>query len=285
VAISAHELHKQSTGSWLARLELAYEKPLLRTVASHRKHYGPLLIQKPFYPEGEVCHSYLIHPPGGIVGGDEIELEVKVGTNAHALITTPAANKFYRSVVKKAHLKQTLNVSDEAVLEWLPQESILFEGSQVNMSTLVNLSRKSRFIGWEMTCLGRPASGDNYNRGSCFQRLEISVEGLPRMLDRVVIDSNNGIRTSPWGMGDNEVMAAIVVYPGNNEVLAAVRDYINNNNSDKLLLGVSLVDDLLVCRGLAKDAASLKEALVAIWVALRPMVLGRSACQPRIWSM
>jgi len=284
VVINAHDLQEQTNGLWLARLELAYEKRQLRTVISHRKHSGPLLVQKPFYPEGGVCHSYLIHPPGGIVGGDDVELDVRVTTNAHALITTPAASKFYRSADKKANLTQSLDVSNGAVLEWLPQESILYEGSQANISTLVNLATKSRFIGWEMTCLGRPASGDNYDRGSCFQRLEISIEGVKQMLDRIVIDGDHLIRTSPWGLGNNEVMAAFAVYPGSNEILSVMRDFITDN-SNGLMLGASLVDDLLVCRGLAKEAASLKEALVNLWAKVRPEILGRQACQPRIWSM
>jgi urease accessory protein len=244
-----------------------------------------LVVQKAFYPEGEVCHSYLIHPPGGVVGGDEINLEIKVESCAHALITTPAANKFYRSSGKIAHLKQTLRVGENALMEWLPQESIVYEGSQVNMSTLVNLTATSRFIGWEVTCLGRPASGDHYKNGSCFQRLEISVDGKPRLLDRIVLDNNNGFRNGPWGMGNNEVMAALVVYPANKENLQAVRNYISNINSEMLSLGVSLLGNLLICRGLANEAATIRAALEEIWAVLRPEIMCRPACPPRIWNM
>ena len=282
---SAKDIKKITGSAWVANLELTYAYSPLRTVISHRKHVGPLLVQKAFYPEGEVCHSYLIHPPGGVVGGDEIRLAVKVESCAHALITTPAANKFYRSSGKTALLKQTITVDENALMEWLPQESIVFEGSQVNMSTLVELTHKSRFIGWEVTCLGRPASGDHYENGSCFQRLEISVDGKPRLLDRIVIDNNNGFRAGPWGLGNNEVMAALVVYPANKDNLQTLRNTINNTNSEMLSLGVSLLDDLLICRGMAKEAGAIKAALQEMWVALRPEIMRRPACPPRIWKM
>ncbi|HEY3488167.1 MAG TPA: urease accessory protein UreD, partial [Gammaproteobacteria bacterium] len=113
---------------WQARLELGFERRDGKTVVAHRRHNGPLTIQKPFYPErSEICHVYLLHPPGGVAGGDALELEVAVSTGAHALITTPAAGKFYRCNDRTASLRQNLSVQAGSTLEWLPQETIVFE--------------------------------------------------------------------------------------------------------------------------------------------------------------
>src|SRR6187551_1093438 len=117
--------------SWQARLELGFRATAGRTVLAHRRHIGPLMVQRPFYPEGGICHVYLLHPPGGIVGGDSLELQVDAGQGSHALITTPAATKFYRAGPHpRAVLRQNLLVKD-AVLEWLPQEAIVFDGAKV----------------------------------------------------------------------------------------------------------------------------------------------------------
>lgn len=274
----------QAGSGWRGHLEVTYSANAIRTVISHKKHIGPLVIQKPFYPEGEVCHTYLIHPPGGIVGGDVLEIDISVAEQAHALVTTPAANKFYRSAGKKANMLQHINVGKQATMEWLPQESILFDSSQVNMATLVNLSGDSRFIGWEMICLGRPESGDNYESGSCFQRLELYIDGKPRLLERIVFDSNDDFRSQRWGMDNNEVIASIVVYPADKALLNRVREFIENSNQDKVAMGVSLLDDVLVCRGMAKEAEVLRETLFSIWAVIRPLLTGKAACVPRIWN-
>ncbi len=88
------------------------------------------MVQRPFYPEGGTCHVYLLHPPGGVVGGDQLELQVQSEPGSHALITTPAATKFYRAGPHPhSLLQQNLQVRD-ATLEWLPQETIVFDGAE-----------------------------------------------------------------------------------------------------------------------------------------------------------
>ena len=84
--------------SWQARLELSFQLSGGRTILARRQHVGPLIVQRPFYPEGpEVCHTYLLHPPAGIAAGDRIEAAVSVEEGAHVLLTTPGAAKWYRS--------------------------------------------------------------------------------------------------------------------------------------------------------------------------------------------
>ena len=159
---------------WRAQLSLGFTRRGNKTLLSSRRHRGPLTVQRPFYPEGqEVCHVYLLHPPGGVVGGDRLEINVNCHSSTQALVTTPAATKFYRSAGAPAHLEQRLIVGKNAILEWLPQENILFSGSIGKMNTTVQLEQNSTFVGWEIVCLGRPASNETYDVGNFSQSLQI----------------------------------------------------------------------------------------------------------------
>ena len=111
---------------WQARLDLGFEQRAGRTVLAHKRQFGPLTVQRPFYPEGGPCHLYVLHPPGGVVGGDRLAVSVLVAEGAHALITTPGAAKFYRSAGPRADVVQRLSVDAGGALEWFPQENILF---------------------------------------------------------------------------------------------------------------------------------------------------------------
>ncbi|CAN0465315.1 unnamed protein product, partial [Phaeothamnion confervicola] len=146
---------------WRAELDLEFALRGARTRLTAQRHCGPLLVQRPFHPEaGDVCHAYLIHPPAGIVGGDELHLSVQVHSHAQVLLTTPAATRFYRSSALVSQLKQQFVVADHASLEWLPQENLLFDSARARIATSVHLAPHARFIGWEILCLGRPACGE-----------------------------------------------------------------------------------------------------------------------------
>ena len=128
VAVSEHP-------PWRAFLDLGFRRKHGKTVLSRRRHEGPLYIQKPFYPEGnEVCHVYLLHPPSGLVGGDQLKIDVHVGDYAHAVITTPASGKSYRSNGRYSQMTHNLTVAADGCLEWLPQETLLFGGSLIRMT-------------------------------------------------------------------------------------------------------------------------------------------------------
>src|SRR6476620_11342443 len=116
---------------WEAALDLEFAARGARTILARRASIGPLVVQRPFYPEGDVAHVYLVHPPGGVVGGDQLRLNVLAREGAHALITTPAATKFYRSDGRVAHQRQEI-VADAASIEWLPQETIVFPDARAS---------------------------------------------------------------------------------------------------------------------------------------------------------
>ena len=279
---------------WQAKLNLAFEQRAQhdepknsRTVLTNKQHFGPLVVQKPFYPEGAVCHVYIIHPPGGVVGGDTLSINVTNHHQSQALITTPAANKFYRSGGPVAQLDQTLTIEENASLEWLPQETILFNGCAVHSTTRINLNPNSRFTGWEITCLGRPASGEAFNHGEFRQRYEIYKEDKPLFIERAFLKGGHPILQAAWGLQNFTVTATMTVYPADKTLLelarAAISEHaiIKNNNA---LYSATLIDQVLVCRYLGHHAEQAKQIFTSVWAALRPACLHREACMPRIWK-
>ncbi len=267
---------------WHAHLSLKFSGREDRTYIAHREHYGPLVIQKPFYPEGKVCHVYLLHPPGGVVGGDQLTLNVEVVQSGHALLTTPAASKFYRSDGRVASLTQILKVTAGATLEWLPQETILFAGCEVNMQTIVEVEEGAAFIGWEILCLGRPASGESFDNGSARQCFEIWRNNKPIMLDRARLSGGDDVLYEKWGMQGYTVTGTMMVINASKEILDCVRK--NSPVISEGLFSATLINDVLVCRALAHQAEYIRYAFIDVWKLLREQLLGREACEPRIWS-
>jgi len=271
--------------SWLAELKLAFEFDGRRTILSERKHYGPLIIQKPFYPEGEVCHIYLIHPPGGIVGGDELNLTVDVNKKAHALITTPAATKFYRGNDYEARQLQNITVQAGCKMEWLPQETIFFSGCEAKTKIIINLQGDAQFIGWEIICLGRPASKEIFKQGYCRQQIEVLRDNEPLLIERSLLQGGDELLDATWGMQGFTVLGTMIVTSTDNIVLERVRDNIKEQNLDnsKIKLSATLINDVLICRALADQAEIARESFISIWKAVRLDVMQRTAVAPRIW--
>ncbi len=271
--------------NWHARLELGFAKrpgSCARTAPVHRRHVGPLSVQRPFYPEGETCHIYLLHPPGGVVGGDRLEIDVCVEHNAHALITTPASGKFYRSAGALAEQHQHLRVLGDGVLEWLPQDTILFSGSQVAMTTHVELSAQARFIGWDIVCFGRPASNDRYHDAHCRQAFELWRSGRPLIIERAAYQSESNMMSAPWGLNNHTAVGTFVISNADNTLLEAARAVAIPTELG--MLSATLIDDVLVCRMLGHQGMQTRETFTRIWQAIRPVVLGMDACVPRIWN-
>lgn len=266
--------------SWQARLELQFQAAGGRTVLARRQHVGPLIVQRPFYPEGPACHVYLVHPPGGIVGGDALALQVDVEAGAHALLTTPAATRFYRAGPHpRATLDQQLRVRDGA-LEWLPQETIVFDGARARSTTRVDLSGEARFLGWEIACLGRPANDEGFHSGELHQDLLLYRDGHPLLLDRLRLAGDSPALAAPWGLAGAQAMGTLLMYPAQDLDLAPLRALSGRDTRHAM----SVVDHVLVCRALAPQAEALRLLFSALWQSLRSSLLGRAAVVPRIWA-
>lgn len=266
------------SSGWLAQLDLAFAPRAGRTRLVHRRHVGPLAVQRPFYPDGPVCHVYLLHPPGGVVGGDQIGIRVECSSGSHVLLTTPAAGKFYRSDGREARQTVHLHVGADAALEWLPQENIAFDGALARVQTTIELSAGSRFIGWEAACLGRPAAGESFDHGLLDLRFHCSADGRPLLIERLRLDQA-ALRAAS-GLRGHSLVGSLYAYPGTPGLVELLREQVGDGDR----WGVTLVDGLLVCRALADRAGELRRLFARIWTLLRPAILDRAAVAPRIWA-
>ncbi len=277
------ELSETDTDCWRGELELGFHHRDGRTVLADRRHLGPLRIQRPFYPEGPgVCHAYVLHPPGGVVGGDTLHISARAQTGAHALLTTPAAGKFYRSSGATAHQVVNLCVQPNARLEWLPQETIVFAGAKADLLTRVDLTGDAEFLGWEILCLGRSAAGEGFDHGNVRQRFEIWRENKPLLLERISIDGGGPLLTSPWGLRGFPVTASLIATGRDPGLASQVRDAVQTQDAQEYC-SVTQLDDVVVCRYLGLHAAHARHRLSRAWEILRPMIVQRPACAPRIW--
>lgn len=274
---------------WQANLDLKIDNVDAVSRITRRRHLGPLLVQRAFYPEGvcaaapmaEPCHVYLVHPPGGVASGDELRLEAEVTVGSHALLTTPAAGKFYRrGTAGASRLVQSLKV-DRAALEWLPQENIFYPNAAAELSTLVHLTGGSRFIGWEIACFGLPASGGTLESGSIRQGFELWLDGRPLFLDRVTVQAAS--LAASWGLAGHTTLGTWAGFPADLKDLEVARAIIEMTCGDSTA-ACTLLDGALVCRGVGSRADRLKQVFVELWSGLRPRLVGREAVPPRVWA-
>ncbi len=269
---------------WRAELALGFVARDGRSVLDRRRHLGPLQVQRPFYPEGDtVCHVYLLHPPGGVVGGDQLRIDVNVDAGAQALVTTPAAGKLYRSAGRLAAIDQHLTVAADATLEWLPQETIVFDGAHAVVNTQVDLAAKANFIGWEIVCLGRPASNEVLEHGLLRQRFEIRRDNTPVWVEASRYTGGGDVLDASWGLRGHSVSGTLVCTTAIPGLVAQVREAWAAIPGD-VLVSATQLDQVLVCRYLGDDAEQARAFFSAAWSVLRPAVLGRVACEPRIWA-
>lgn len=247
------------------------------------RHQGPLRVQKALYPEGaEVCHVLVLHPPSGIAGGDQLDIGVDVGASAHALLTTPGAGKWYRSAGPRAGQSLDFRVGENAALEWLPQESIVFNAARADLRAHIQLASGARFIGWEVLCLGRRASGESFAAGDLTLNTRIEREGRLIWLERGALEGGGPLLDSPAGLAGYSVSATLLASaPGlSGELVAACRAIPALEGRQ----GVTLLPDLLVARYLGHASEAARQWLAGVWGVLRPALVGRAAIAPRIWN-
>ena len=269
---------------WRARLELKFSKSDSRTILSHRKHYGPLQVQKPFYPEHNgACHVYILHPPGGVVGGGRLNICVDVNSKAHALITTPAAGKFYRSAGPVARQEQIIKVASKGTLEWFPSENIIFSGAEAQIQTKVELSCDSHFIGWEISCLGRPASGEYFSQGKLDQRFEVWRDGRPLRVERLWLKGDDPALKSKWGLQGFPVIGSMVCVTNKTELVDSLRKITISSNTQELF-SVTQTDGIIICSFLGTSVERARSYFIDVWKILRKQVIGLESIEPRIWK-
>ncbi len=260
---------------WQASLALQFCHTPEKTLLHSARHVGPLTVQRPFYPEEETCHLYLLHPPGGIVGGDELTIDVHLEARSHALITMPGASKFYRSTGALARLDQHFTLDENAILEWLPQDTIFFPGANAALCSVFHLQQSSTLLAWELFCLGRPVINEPFSHGRIESRLEVWLEGEPLLIERQHLADGDltPVAEHPW-------IGTLLFYPASETQLEEAREALAPLDH---FAGATLTDGLLSIRFLAHDNLICQQAMREIWQRLRLQLTAKAPCPPRIW--
>tara|TARA_R100000541_G_scaffold340_25_gene2735 strand:- start:7974 stop:8846 length:873 start_codon:yes stop_codon:yes gene_type:complete len=268
------------TPHWNAELELAYARFDGSTRPVLRRHSGPLRVQKHLYPEGpEVCQHIIVHPPGGIAGGDRLDISASVGNGAWAQLTSPGAAKWYRAG-GPAFQSVQLRVEAGATLEWLPQETIVYSAAQAELTTTIELEGNARLFYWDIIALGRPASGERFDAGHFQAQLNIRRDGDLLWHERQRVVGNDGLLDSPIGLDGQPVFATMIVSGEiDADLMERCRELPGRVRGD-----LTQLPGLVVARCLCDEALHARAWLIGLWRLLRPELLGREAVAPRIWS-
>ena len=275
--------------AWHAHLSLDYAREGARTVLRHR-HDGPLRILQSLYPEGDaVCHNVLVHPPGGLVGGDTLDVHCHVGPGAHGLVTSPGATRFYRSEAGRATQQVQGHVQSGGRLEWMPLEAIAYRGCDAENRLVFALEPEAELMAWDVTALGLPAAGQPFDRGTFRQHLEIP--GV--WLEKGRIDATDTrLLQSPLGLAGQCAMGSLVLASGSamasertERVLDAARECIEASPLRLLAGATSPHPQVVVVRALAPLVEPLMQLLQAVRAAWRVEAWHLGAEPSRLWSV
>jgi urease accessory protein len=272
---------------WRGQLHIAYSLDGERTTA-HDRHEGPLRVLKRLYPEGPgICHHVLVHPPGGVVGGDMLHLEAHLATGTHAVLTTPGATRFYRSAGAPALQDSVFHVAGGARLEWLPMEAIAHRGCIAENRVTLHLEPGAECIGWDLLALGLPASGEPFDHGSFRQHIELPGQWLER---GVVDAADTLLLDSPLGLAGQRVLCTLWFAAGSplpaarrDALLDAARSLATDSPLARTAGATCTHAGVVVLRVLAQRMESAMALLAAVRAAWRAQAWQLQAHPPRIW--
>jgi urease accessory protein len=274
---------------WNAHLQLDYRLQAPRTVLRF-SHDGPLRVLKSLYPEGDgICHSVLVHPPGGLVEGDTLDISVRVQPGAHALISTPGATRFYRSDAAPATQQVALTLEAGARLEWLPLETIAYPGCMARNHMSLSLAEGAELLAWDVCALGLPSTGQPFDRGSLHQRVHWPghwrEEGLLQGRDQRLMASAQGLGGQRC-LGTLFLACGTAMTPARREaLLEAVREVIGGHALAPTTGATCPNERVLVVRTLAPVVEPAMELFKQLWVVLRSQAWQLPGTAPRIWSV
>jgi urease accessory protein len=275
--------------TWNATLALDYTHQAGKTLA-HFRHSGPLRILQSLYPEGDaICHNVIVHPPGGLVGGDTLDLAFTAAPGAHGLITTPGATRFYRSAGEPALQRTRLDLQAGARMEWLPLEAICYSGCLAENRLTMTLAPGAELIGWDVTALGLPAASLPFESGSFRQHIE--VPGV--WLERARMDATDTLlMNSPLGMAGNRCVASLFFVTGSKLerhrrqlALDCAREVMQAHPLSSSAGATSPDGQVVVIRVLSPVVEPAMALLKQVWQAWRTQLWQLAPSTPRIWSM
>jgi len=294
------DMARGCSSGWHGSLQLVYTHHHSSTQLTHAQVQAPLKVQRSFYPEGSaVCHSVVLHTAGGIVGGDRMTQIIHLKPNAHALITTAAASKIYRNkaiatppnpllVREDTQARQTIQIQidTDACLEWLPQETIVFNGAIYQQDLRVELAPGASWLSWEITRFGRSARGERFLQGEWRSHTEVWQQGRPLWIDRQWLPGGEEIFNSPHGLAGKPIVASLawVGQAVSPEIVEKAR-MLWKAEERQGEAGVTQLMSGLLCRYRGSSTAEVRNWFMDVWQLLRLSFLGRPVTKPRVWQI
>ena len=270
--------------AWQGEIELEFvQSPDNFTILTRSYAIAPLKVQRPFYPEADVCQTVLLHSAGGMVGGDRLSYKIDLSPNSRALITTAAATKIYRSQGEISHQQIQIDIGANACLEWLPQETIIFNQAKYQQDIRVNLAPGATFCAWDLVRLGRSASQETFTQGYWQNVLEVWRAGKPLWIDRQKLIGEQW--TSIQAANSQPILGLFVVigHPVTAEMIDQARS-LAPKSSQGLESGVTAVKSGIICRYRGSDRQAAQQWFIALWGLMRQQYLDRGVCIPRVWQ-
>ena len=261
-----------------ARLRFEAADGLTRVAERYAASPARLLVPNTTSSAPEVV---LANTSGGVAGGDAMAVEVTVGPGADATVSGQAAEKIYRAIDLPARLTTTLKLEAGARLEWLPQETILFDGALLERDIAVSLAPDAHLLMSEMVVFGRKSHGESFDKGLFFDKWRIDLEGRPLWRDAFRLEGGGASMQAMAGLRGARALAT-VIYAGPDAAshVEPLREMIGATNA---FGGATARDGLLLARLLAPEAGRLKHDLTEIIGAFRAHLFGRPATAPRVW--
>ena len=278
----------QGSGVWGAA-EIGFVRREGATRLSHLYERDPLRVLFPQPEAGEPPQAVIVTTSGGLVAGDRIDVALMVDSNAAAHVTASAAEKIYRSLGATTEISQSLSVGAEASLEFLPPDTILFDGARLHRQTTLDLATSAAFLGGEIVVFGRRAHGERFSRGFLHQVWELRRDGELIWGDALHLDGDiAAIIDNPACFDGAAAFATMILAPG----AADAKEFIDSSRATQasaagpdLRAGVTVVGGVLVARWLAREAMSLRCAYADLACHLRGAAMGLPRHMPRVWHV
>ena len=272
--------------NWKGELHLDYRLEAGRLRAVDR-HHGPLRVLKSLHPEGPAsCEHVLVHPPGGLAGGDELGVHLRQEAGTRVRITTPGATRLYRSKGPWAEQSVHIELQTGALLEWLPLETLAYGGCLARSAVRARMAPGSVMLGWDVCCLGLPAAGDAFEAGEFEQHLEI--EGV--WLERGRLNAQDRLlRESPLGLDGQPVWASMWCASGSPwpEATRVALEEGARQSAAPLASRFGVTSpgpQVVVVRALAQRVEPVFEALRAVRRAWHETLGTGPVAEPRVWA-
>ncbi|MCG2591858.1 urease accessory protein UreD [Ramlibacter sp. XY19] len=275
--------------AWHAGLRLDYAQEGGRSVARFA-HQGPLRILQSLYPEGDgVCHNVLVHPPGGLVAGDTLEVQVTAAGGSHGLVTTPGASRFYRSEGAEALQDVRIHLQPGARLEWLPLEALYYSGCNAHNRLRMRLEPGAELLGWDLAALGLPQAQQPFVRGSVLQHLELQGAWLER--GRIAAEDQR-LLDGPLGLAGHRCLGTLFFVAGSeiprqrrDDLLESARALLEAHPLVASAGATSPGPRVVVVRVLAPLVEPALQLLKQVRHAWRPLLWNLPGVDPRGWAI